>query len=239
MTLPRVLTIVAGGLLLLTAFGLLSAGAGIGLAHLTRADHDGYLTASVDQLDTGTAAIVADDIVLTAEQGTPGWVRDALEADVRLAVSSADPGREIFIGIAPVRDVAAFLGDTAHASVIDFAGERRPMLVTSAGDVVADPPGEEDFWVASASGAGTQEISWSMVDGEWSIVVMNADGSPGVTATADVGLKLAFLRPLSGILIGAAVLLGALAIAAVVSAVSRSRNSTALSVPPAMEQISP
>ncbi len=237
MNVGKVLVIVGGGLLLLIAIGLLTAGAGLGLAHLTQTDDGGYMTATVDDLDTGTAAIVAEDIVLTADPETPGWVRSALGADVRVVVDPAGVDQEVFVGIAPQRSVAAFLGGVAHARIVDFQTAQVPVLEVTAGAADAIPPGDESFWAASASGRGTQTLEWAMTDGEWSIVVMNADGSPGVTATATVGLKLALIKPLVGILITAALLVAALGIVAVVRAIPTHSDKSLPHVPELMEQI--
>jgi hypothetical protein len=56
-----------------------------------------------------------------------------------------------------------------------------------AGDSRPVPPAQEDFWAASAQGAGTQSMTWKVRDGSWSVVVMNADGSRGVDAGVSAG----------------------------------------------------
>ena len=42
------------------------------------------------------------------------------------------------------------------------------------------PPGEHDIWVAQSSGTGTQIVDWRPEDGDWTVVVMRADGDAGV-----------------------------------------------------------
>ena len=53
------------------------------------------------------------------------------------------------------------------------------------------PPSAESFWQASASGKGTQTVSWPVKRGRWSAVVMNADGSPTVGVDAQLAARLA------------------------------------------------
>ena len=53
-------------------------------------------------------------------------------------------------------------------------------------------------WVAQAEGAGTQTLRWTVRGGDWMVVVMNPDGSPGVTVRVDVGVSSPALPWLAG-----------------------------------------
>ncbi len=55
------------------------------------------------------------------------------------------------------------------------------------------PPTELDIWVAQASGYGTQSATWAPRDGSWAAVVMNADGSQGVSGAVEFGARLPWL----------------------------------------------
>ena len=46
----------------------------------------------------------------------------------------------------------------------------------------------EAFWVVSVSGSGEQDLDWTIEPGEWALVVMNADGSPEVSADLRFGV---------------------------------------------------
>ncbi len=64
------------------------------------------------------------------------------------------------------------------------------------------------MWAARAEGVGTQTLTWDVKPGEWTLVLMNADGSQGVEAWASVGVKFPALLPLAiGILVGGVALL--------------------------------
>jgi hypothetical protein len=52
-------------------------------------------------------------------------------------------------------------------------------------------------------------VTWEVREGDWSVVLMTADGSRGVAAEVDLGAKLSFLLWVAiGVLIGGALLLG-------------------------------
>ena len=40
------------------------------------------------------------------------------------------------------------------------------------------------------SGTGRQTLVWPVRNGSWMVVVMNADASPGIVASADVGATI-------------------------------------------------
>jgi hypothetical protein len=58
--------------------------------------------------------------------------------------------------------------------------------------VPADPATAVD-WSARAEGTGLQTLRWTARTGDWMVVVMNADGSPGVTVRTDVGVSAPWL----------------------------------------------
>jgi hypothetical protein len=87
------------------------------------------------------------------------------------------------------------------------------------GDAPQAPPTEQSFWAALASGVGTQTLTWKVRDGNWSVVLMNADGSRGVSADIDLGAKLSFLLWVAlGLLIGGALVTGGSAALVVLAA---------------------
>ena len=84
-------------------------------------------------------------------------------------------------------------------------------------EVAAIPePSEQNFWVASAVGSGTQELEWSATSGRWAAVVMNADGTPGITVSMTIGAKSGLIAPLAVVLLLLGVVLTAGAVVLIV-----------------------
>jgi len=96
---------------------------------------------------------------------------------------------------------------------------------------VLSPPGDSEFWAVSASGTGPQAVTWCAAPGDWVVVVTNADGSPGVTATVEVGAEVPALPLVAvGLLVLSAVLLvigGALIAVAINRATAPQETSSA------------
>jgi hypothetical protein len=215
----------------LIAMGLLAAG-GVGVwADTTQRDNAGFLVTDEEELETPGYAIVSEGIDLVIE---PDWFypADILET-VRVRATALDEGAETFIGVGPEDDVAAYLSGVAHARIDDVIGDD---LEERSGGAPDAPPGEQDFWVVSTEGGGRQTLNWVPEKGEWSIVVMAADGSEGVGVLADIGAELPVLTWIAvGLLIGGGVLLllGGLLIGLVAARASRKESAPAS--PPAIE----
>ncbi len=51
-------------------------------------------------------------------------------------------------------------------------------------------PATARIWTAQAAGKGTQALQWTAPSGDWIVVVMNPDGSAGITVRADAGATI-------------------------------------------------
>ena len=121
-------------------------------------------------------------------------------------MASTDPGTDIFVGIAPAADAAAYL-EGVERSVIDDLGTTALDEVVVPGGEPSGPPGDEDFWVAEATGSGTQRLDWEPAEGDWQFVVMNADASSGVSIDARIGATVPALGGLAWGVLGVGVFL--------------------------------
>jgi hypothetical protein len=186
------------GLLAIAAIG--AGGTGIGLDR-TQRDASGYLMTSSTAYSTSTYALVSGSY----QAGTSKDVflaRDLL-GTVRVRVKSPRP---VFVGIGRESAVNAYLANVAHAQGDTF-GARSSEFRTHPGTASPASPTAQRFWSASATGTGQRTMTWSPQDGNWRIVVMNTDGSPGVSADVSVGARFPDLLTVAVAVLGAGILL--------------------------------
>ena len=176
---------VAGGAVAATiGLAALAGGGALVGVHATQRDGDGFYTADPVELTTPTSALVADDVDVDLD-GVTWLMDDGRLGDLRLSATGARDG-PVFVGIGPKDDVAAYLQGVPQATA-DF-GDAGVASEPRAGTRAPAPPAAQGFWEASASGSGRQTIVWPMESGEWSAVVMNADGAAGVRVETRLGV---------------------------------------------------
>ncbi|ROP58692.1 DUF4389 domain-containing protein [Curtobacterium sp. PhB115] len=197
LTIGAVLTIIGSVLLI----------SGVAAAGGATAQRDGrYLSTPAALFATHTAAITTPEVDGFADTSAS---RNA-SFDVGQIRVTADGARPLFIGIAPREDVDRYLASVRHDEVVHVRYDPTSVqyrTVPGAG-AAAEDPGAQQFWAESSSGDGRQAVSWRVEPGDWAVVVMNADGTPGVTATMTVGARTDLLAPLAaGFIVGGLVLL--------------------------------
>jgi hypothetical protein len=193
---------------------LIAAGAGGLWARYHASDH-GYIMSGAHRYASSGRAIVSGSL---DADGIPNW----LAAKFRVAASSED-GRSVFVGVARRADVDRYLARVSHSTLEDV--NFNPFAATyssTTGTKVPAPPATQTFWAESHVGTGTQTVSWKIRSGHWRAVVMNADGSPGVVASAKVGTSIRGELPIALSLLGAGI--GLLAVAVAVGATARLRS---------------
>jgi hypothetical protein len=208
----RIGLIVTGAVAGVLALGALALGAGALWADGEKNDQ-GYLTTDSERFAAGTRALATDN--LDVDLDGVDWLVDSGElGKVQLEVAS-EGDEPVFVGIARTEAVTSYLRGVEHTLVTDVdADPFEASYQRESGDRRPAAPAQESFWVASTQGRGTQTLDWRVDDGDWSVVVMNADGSRGVTADVSAGAKMPFLDELgwSALGGGGALLIGSLAL---------------------------
>jgi hypothetical protein len=197
MSTKRVIALVIGVVMILPALGMLLGGGALALAYATQRDDDGFFDVTIDQLQTPTAAITGEDVTFATDPGSPDWLIDAIDLDVRLRATALDSDAAVFVGIARQSDLDRYLAGVAHDRVVEIV-DGVPVYRLIPGETdAAEPPGEADIWVARAEGTGTQELTWEPTGGRWAAMVANADGSPGLAVAMEVGAKSGLVLPIA------------------------------------------
>jgi hypothetical protein len=184
-TAGRVVLTVVGVLAGVLAFGLLAGGCALVAIDQTQRDDDGFLMSPSENFSTLSYAVVSE----RADIDTDGaeWALDTLLGTVRIRSESE---RSVFVGVAPAADVDRYLEGVEHDVVTDLDSTGDPKYARRPGSAPAAAPTTETFWAESAAGTGEQAVDWEPEDGDWRVVLMNDDGSRGVSADVSIGAEL-------------------------------------------------
>jgi hypothetical protein len=197
---PRRKTRIAAVATAVTALVLALTGTVALSANVLR-DGDGYFSWPTETFTSNGYAIAMKTVDISH---APDWVfSDALVDSVRVR---ADSGRRIFIGIARADDLERYLRGTEHDDVSGLT--YHPVRVDydhADGHAPGRAPTEQSFWVQSRSGTGSVAVDWKPRPGKWRAVLMNADGSRGVSAELQFGARTALLWWIGAALLGLAV----------------------------------
>jgi hypothetical protein len=177
----KTVLIVLGAVLLLCGLGCAVPGAL--LAAVTGTDNT--LSSGFHPVGTSTPALVSE----TARISDAAPVDGSALGDTALRITARSDDT-IFIGVADATLVDQYLSGVAYEEVRDLElSPYRVETVRHDGRSEADPPVDEVFWVASATG-NAPTLEWPVTDGDYRIVIMNADGSPAVGAEAQFGVQV-------------------------------------------------
>jgi hypothetical protein len=170
----------------LIAFALFLAGGLMLWANHHYKDADGYFTTSSERFSSSGYAITADDLHIHG-----GLLRGGHYGTIRIDANGDKP---VFIGVAPTAAVNRYLSGVASSQVGDLEVAPFSARYTQhPGSRAPGAPAAQKIWSTQASGDGRQTLTWNVADGDWSVVVMNADGSPAVRAALSAGAKVPYI----------------------------------------------
>ena len=212
----RITAVMLGAVSCLLGLVIAAAGSWLLIADQVARDEAGMIVTDTTRLSTSTEALVESDVGLPVEG--PSWFYGSEQlGTLTISVTSSD-ARPLFVGLAPRDDVLRWLSGTAYDEVDVLGGNGHVVNATRQGAALV--PADAMFWVAQSAGIGEQQLTWEALEGDWAVVAMNADGSPGLTVRASAGATVPHLDEVGAAVLASGVLLlgvGGIAIAVAVS----------------------
>jgi hypothetical protein len=221
----RIALVITGTIASLIAVALV-AGGGLALWGNSLKDDDGYLRTDTERFTADTRALATENV--DVDLGDADFIAESDDlGKIEVSAHSRDD-KPVFVGIARTTDVERYLGGVPYTTVNDIdvapfgadyerhSGNRHPVS-----------PGHAGIWVASSQGTGKQSIDWEIDDGDYSVVVMNADGSLGVDADVSAGASVPYLDELGWSAIGSGAFALIVGIGLIALAVRKTRTAIA------------
>jgi hypothetical protein len=196
------------GILLVFTSILLIIGGGIILAFDTGfKDDQGYYSTGSIPIESKSSAIITYP---TDFQDEPDlYWEDQIPFSIKVEASNTSD-KPIFIGIAHETDIMEYLKDVSYDKFEGFSSHPYTVHLNQIeGFNLPSNPETQTFWIASVSGIGTQSLNWDVRTGNYSLILMNADGSAPIDARVALGIKMpAVFRVIGiGLLSGGSILL--------------------------------
>jgi hypothetical protein len=160
-------------------------------------DARGFVSIVTTELSPGQYALVGD-----LHGDGPRWIYGSTIWGTARVRATSNTARPLFMGIARTPDVSRYLDGAGYGTIEHLATND---VTTHAGRAPSDPPSLTSIWATSAQGTGTQTLLWTPRSGDWSIVLMNADATAGLSVRGDLAAKF----PLAPWVAGGLLLTGA------------------------------
>lgn len=189
----KLIAAIVGVLMLLGSAGLVTAG----VFTLAVADADGWIEVGPVTITSDATALVGDDIDVDLGNAVDErtWVGFG-DVPTRIDITARND-KAVFVGIARTDDVDRYLAGADHDRVDIFRDGEAVLSRIDGTEAIGDPT-SQGFWVASTT---TGTLEWDATNGRWAIVVLNADGSPGVDVAVTGAARIPFVRGIAALLI--------------------------------------
>jgi hypothetical protein len=186
----RTALMIGGGIL--ATFGTVLSLGGGGI--LAIGGSDGTFSSGHRDVSTATSALVSDGAKIN---GVADVTKVLGQPRVRISADSVRTDKNVFVGVGPKAQVDRYLAGASIDTVKDFEVDPWSLSKsTREGTTKPKPPATQSFWVAKSDGS-TAAIDWKVRDGNYRVVVMNADGSRGVATQSRFEVEVPHLSTLA------------------------------------------
>jgi len=150
---------------------------------------DGNLASGPHLLSTPASAVVSP---IASIKHTAGVATLTGQPTLRITATPIQGTARAFVGIGRAPDVNRYLAGLATEQVTNLDVD--PYALTGAlhdgrANAVA-PTSQRFWWVAEANSTHTAEIKWKVRDGQYRVVIMNANGQRGLATTTEIGITI-------------------------------------------------
>ena len=183
----------------------------------------GRLDSGAHQVASSAAAVVAD---ISKIPNVNGVITITGRPQIQLDVSGGNASG-VFVGIGRTTDVDRYLAGVATDQVTDVGVRPFELRVDRVpGRASAAPPAAQNFWVASATSPSDAQLDWPVANGNYRLVVMNADGASNMISQARVQLVVPDMFWLSVVALAVGFTITAGGIVILVRSVTRERPAS-------------
>jgi len=134
---------------------------------------------------------------------------------LEIEATARSAGHGVFVGVAPAAAVDRYLAGADVDVIRDF--DLAPFTLTTdrrPGSAAVAAPGAQDFWVARAEApAGVASLTWTVMEGDYRVVIMNADATPAVDVDGTFGVVIPRAFGLSMAVLVTGLVMGVLGVA--------------------------
>jgi hypothetical protein len=184
----RIVLLIFGIFFVLVSFGLLGGGGAILAAENSFKDDQGFYITNLIPVESAGVAVITGPAEINLGNT---WVPNHNLATVKITAINRNSTQPVFIGVADTVKVDQYLHNVSYSEARGFNTSPQDIYYhnyTGASSVAA--PTTQNFWDASINGTGSQTLTWDVVSGNYTFVLMNADGSSPVDARVSLGIKL-------------------------------------------------
>jgi hypothetical protein len=212
---------VIGGSILATVGSVLALGGG---GILAVGGSDGTFSSGHHDVSTPTRALVSEVATIN---GTHEFTDALGQPRIRVNANAVKSDQPVFVGVGRKADVDRYLAGAEIDRVTDFDVDPFTLDKTRmSGEAKPKPPATQSFWVSKSSGSEAK-LDWKVRDGNYRVVVMNADGSRGVATQSEFEIEIPHLETVAivALILGLVTIAGGVALIAP-SVGGRSSGST-------------
>jgi hypothetical protein len=204
--------LIGGGVLATVGAVLALGGGGV----LALGGSDGEFSSGHRVVSTSASALVSKAASIN---NTADVTKVLGQPRIKIAADSMTGERNVFIGVGRKADVDRYLAGAQIDRVNDFEVDPWTLDKTRVeGSVRPKPPATQSFWVTRSSGSSAA-IDWKVRDGNYRVVVMNADGSRGVHTDSEFSVQVPHLASAAivALILGVVIIAGGIVLMAIPS----------------------